>query len=407
MNKKLISFIISAVLAISCLPVMAEDVTEEVTQYTWDLTTATDGYSFSADSYTEIDNIISVKSGTDYVTENGITLSKSNKVRIKIVPPSDGELVVVTSRAVVMPDYEDRKGGETAVESGVAVSVTGGTVYYLQGSSSSAATISAVTYTSETPFTVTKAEPIVPTEQPTEETTEQPTETVTETPTATPTPKPTAAPDTEFDKAWDLTTLTSDDYNAESYVAIDDVVSVRAAAEYVTSNGIKATKSNGVRIKITPPSDGKLVIITSRSVVMPDYEDRKSTEEGINSNELIDVYAGVEYYIQGSSSSAAVISAIFFIENKFELFEVTGIGFNADYTKVLEFDIEKGDDYAHDITACICVYGSDGVLKTVRIRKILASSMRIGTNTIKCNLDISGYDKDNDTLKVLLFTSLD
>ena len=88
------------------------------------------------------------------------------------------------------------------------------------------------------------------------------------------------------------------------------------------------------------------------------------------------------------------------------MFEITGIGFNEDYSKVVEFDIEKGDDYEHDVTAVICVYDGNNVLKNAGIRKIAKNAMVIGSNTIKCDICITGYNSDTDHVKIFLWTKL-
>lgn len=206
----------------------------------------------------------------------------------------------------------------------------------------------------------------------------------------------------------DLTTLTASNYNADGYTAVNDTLSIKAKPEYVTSDGVKVSKKNNVRIKFEPTVDGELTVTCVGSVILTDYENRKGGEENIKSDTTtIAVTAGTVYYLQGSASSAAAIKAIYFKEKAFELFSVTGVGFSKDYTKILEFDIEKGDDYEHDITACICVYAPNGALKKAGIKKIRSNSLVIGKNTVKCDINITGYDKNNDTLKILLLSGLE
>lgn len=405
MKKNLISLITAVILALTCIPVLADNTSG---QYTWDLTALT-ASNYNADSYTSINSVLSVKANPDYITSDGIKVNKNNNVRIKLEPAVDSTVTVTLSGSVILTDYEKRKGGEENITSDTVIDLTAGTVYYLHGSTSSSAAVTAIKYTTKNgdPIATTPPQETTPPEETSPAPTTEPTVTPSPAPTPTATPIPTAPPDMEFDSTWDLTTLTDDDYNADDYTAVNDVISIKSSPEYVTSDGVKLTKGNNVRIKVVPKADGQIVISTSRSVLMPNYEDRKGSEASINDNELIDVYAGVEYYIQGSSSSAATVKTIKFKEKTFELFAVTGVGFNKDYTKVLEFDIEKGDDYEHDVTACICIYGADGVLKKIGIRKIQSKTLIIGSNTVKCDIAINGYDKESDTLKILLLSGLE
>lgn len=406
--KRIVSLITAIMLVFTYAVVLAENSADN--SNTLDMTVLI-ADNYNADSYTVIDDIISIKSAPENITAEGIKISKNNGVRIKIAPIANDTITITLTGSAVMPDREDRKSGDENVISDTPIAVSAGTTYYLQGSSSTAATVTAIKYSVnndvEPSETQNPQESSSPAPSPTQSTKPTQTEEPSSTPIVTESPKPTVAPDMSFDNSWNLTELTSDNYNKDEYIAIDDVVSVKSASEYITSEGIKLTKGNGVRIKILPKSDGQIMISSTNSVVMPNYEDRKGGEASISTNELIDVYAGVEYYIQGTSSTPSAVTSVHFKEKEFQLFSVTGIGFNEDYTKILEFDVEKGDDYEHDMVACLCVYDSSGALKSVGIRKILSNSLNIGTNTIKCDIDISGYDEENDTVKIFLWSGLD
>lgn len=107
--------------------------------------------------------------------------------------------------------------------------------------------------------------------------------------------------------------LTADGYNANNYVALNDVVSLKSAPEYVASDGVKLLKANGVRFKIEPKVDGELKITyTGGTAIMPEYENRKGGETAIASDTAISVKAGTVYYLQGSASSSAKITQISF-----------------------------------------------------------------------------------------------
>lgn len=416
--KRIVSFIVAIIIVFTYDVVLAENSTDN--SNIWNLTTL-NADSYNADNYTEINDIVSIKSASENITADGIKISKKNGVKIKIEPIADGTITITFTGSAIMPDYEIRKGGEEALTSDFPISVSAGTTYYLQGSSGTAAIVKTIKYSANNANNPSKTpnpkETLLPsptqTTKPiqTVEPVQSPKPTQTEKPFTTPIvtehPKPTVSPNMPFDNSWNLIELTSGKYNKDEYIAIDDVVAIKSAPEYVTKEGIHVSKNNSVRIKILPKSDGQLMITSTNSVIMPNYENRKGGEDSISTNELIDVYAGVEYYIQGTSSTASVVTALHFKEKEFQLFSVTGIGFNEDYTKILEFDVEKGDDYEYDMVACLCVYDSNRALKSVGIKKILSNSLNIGANTIKCDIDISGYDEEKDSVKIFLWSGLE
>lgn len=143
------------------LGLAADSVTADMTEYnvwtgeigdvdyafTLDVTGLT-AADYNADEYVELNKVVSIKSDPEYIASDSMKLTKSNGTKIKIVPKTDGEIIVTFSGSgtVIMPTYENRKGGETTLETDVGVAVTAGTVYYLQGASSSAAKITQIEF---------------------------------------------------------------------------------------------------------------------------------------------------------------------------------------------------------------------------------------------------------------------
>lgn len=386
MNKRVISIISAFALMLACIPVLAA---EGDVSYSLDLTALTSD-DFNSTGYTAVNDYVKIKAAPGNITTTGVLASKNNGTRIEITVPSDGELTVSLTGSAVLPDYENRKGGETTLTSDEAVTVYGGKKYYLQGSGSNAASVTAVAYT---------AKAIEPTQ--------------TQAPTPTPSSSPTAAPAATqappADGIWDLTGLTASNFNNDRYTAVDKIISIKADPANITSDGVKVTKnSGGAFIRIIPESNGELTVsFTGSGVIFTDYEKRTGKEDNLVPNEPVAVIGGVPYYIQGSSGTAVAIKSISFTKTEYSLFTVTGIGFNESYTKVVEFDIEKGDDYENDVLAIVCVYDPIGRLKKTGTKKIFAKTLLMGSNTVKCDIDISGYDAENDVVKIFLWSGID
>lgn len=112
-----------------------------------------------------------------------------------------------------------------------------------------------------------------------------------------------------------LNDLTADNYNSDSYTDLNEYVSIKSSPEYISSDSVKLTKSNGTRIKFVAPADGTVSLSFTGTVIMPPYENRKGGEEVLTSDVPITVTSGEEYYIQGSASSAAKITQLTFTQN--------------------------------------------------------------------------------------------
>ncbi len=101
---------------------------------------------YNADSYTDVNSYVSIKSASDYIDADCVKLTKSNRAKIKFVAPADGTISVSLTGSVIMPTYESRKGSEEVIASDTPISVSEGTTYYIQGSASSAAKVTKIEF---------------------------------------------------------------------------------------------------------------------------------------------------------------------------------------------------------------------------------------------------------------------
>lgn len=134
-----------------------DDITKDMTEYhVWTIddidysftldTTGLTAEDFNTSDYTSVNSVVSIKADSKFIETDGVKLTKNN-AKIKIVPKADGKIKITYSGGeAILPDYENRKGGETAVVSDVAIPVIKGTAYYLQGHSSSAAKITQIVF---------------------------------------------------------------------------------------------------------------------------------------------------------------------------------------------------------------------------------------------------------------------
>ncbi len=345
----------------------------------WNLTALSEkAYMFNTQSFTSIDGIAvaQLKAAPESISVDGVKASSANGTVIKVTPTANGELTAVfASGQIVISKQEERDTTvEAVLTSGTPFVVRRNTSYYLHGDAEALVTAIKVIEKEiiEDPIDVYDEE----------------------------------------SKSWNLMPVAefADRFDTQNYTYIDTdkMVSVKSAPASITADGIKISKNSGSAIiRIIPPANGKITVdFTGTGVIMPDYEKREGGETAIASGEQIEVLGGVPYYLQGSGGDAATVTSINFEETSYELFRVTGIGFNKDYTKVLEFDIEKGDEYDDDITAVVCVFDENNTLKKVGVRKVSKSAMILGTNTIKCDIDITGYNKDTDKIKIYLWSRL-
>lgn len=236
---------------------------------TWDLKSLSG--NFTTEEYTRVDNMLSVKAAQANITEDGVKADKNNDTRIAVTPDYNGELTVTFTGDVVAPTYEDRDGGETALISGTAFSVTAGQTYFIQGSGSDskAATISNIAYTYE---------PL-------------------------------------DDTVWNLKLLPGS-YETGEYVNIDNdgVVSVKATMGKLGINGISITKTTSYgAIKITPKEKGTLqVYFTGYPTIAFNDEEKIDNNKICGNGESISVEAGIDCYVMGRGSSPSVVSRIVF-----------------------------------------------------------------------------------------------
>lgn len=115
----------------------------------------------------------------------------------------------------------------------------------------------------------------------------------------------------------DVTGLTADEFGAAEYTALNNAVSIRSDLEYIASDSVKLTKSNGTRIKIVPESDGELTVTFTGNgtAVLAEQENRTGKEDPLESGKAVSVKAGVEYYLQGSSSDVVKVTQISFSDD--------------------------------------------------------------------------------------------
>lgn len=265
---------VCAVMVVCSASAMAAEKTK-----TWDLTTL-EGESFNSESYTAVsddDNIVSIKSGSQYISADGVTVTKSNNVKIKFTALEDGDLTVTFKGegTVVASPNEERGGSDPQLTSGAVFKVTEGETYYLQGAASDTAVISKIGYTYE------------------------------------------VSDETELD----LTTISNVDINSTSYTAVEEndnvKFEIRAAQDRFSERGMEVykngTQEDKPRIKVTPAVSGTLTVEFDGSVVVTDnYEDRNGSEQAAVSGGGIAVEAGHAYYIQGSSGTSGHVTKVVF-----------------------------------------------------------------------------------------------
>lgn len=121
--------------------------------------------------------------------------------------------------------------------------------------------------------------------------------------------------DKDYSFVLDLTGLTEEKYSANEYIAVNDFVSIKADSQFIANDSVKLTKGNA-KIKISPKVNGIIAVsVSGGEAIMPDYENRQGGEMAVQSDVPIAVEAGKEYYLQGSSSSAAKVTKISFTES--------------------------------------------------------------------------------------------
>lgn len=89
-----------------------------------------------------------------------------------------------------------------------------------------------------------------------------------------------------------------------------------------------------------------------------------------------------------------------------DIFEVKSIGFNEDYSKLVAIDVNKLYSYDKDVTFVIAAYDKNKALKWTRVRTAYGSDIPDGESSVKLDADMTGFNKDEDTLKVFTWTKL-
>lgn len=130
----------------------------------------------------------------------------------------------------------------------------------------------------------------------------------------------------------------------------------------------------------------------------------------IDSNGRITVSAladAQDVYIRVSSVSGGMYDSAKLIIKSSDIFEVTSVGFNEDYSVLQRINVNKNFYYQDDVTFISAVYGSDGAMKSIATRKVYGDQLILGSNKIAMNMDMpSDFNSSTDSLNVFALTKL-
>lgn len=112
------------------------------------------------------------------------------------------------------------------------------------------------------------------------------------------------------------------------------------------------------------------------------------------------VYVGVK--AKGTDTHTSVPLEI----KSSDIFEVTGVGFNKDYTKLVALDVNKAFSYDKEVTFVIVTYDANNALKSVNVKSAYGSEIKLGDSTITVDCDMTNFNKETDSLRVFTWTKL-
>ncbi len=88
-----------------------------------------------------------------------------------------------------------------------------------------------------------------------------------------------------------------------------------------------------------------------------------------------------------------------------DIYEVTALGFNEDYSLLKRINVKQNFYYAQDVTFVAVAYNADGTVRNTAMRRTYGDLLNVGANTIGLEMDMTGFDKETGVLKVFVITN--
>lgn len=121
-----------------------------------------------------------------------------------------------------------------------------------------------------------------------------------------------------------------------------------------------------------------------------------------------------DVYVRVSSVSGGMHDSKKLTIKSSYIFEITGAGFNDEdendgeaYSILKRIDVTKNFDYNDDVSFVSAVYGADGAMKTIAIRKAYGDQLLLGSNRVSMNMAMpQNFNKETDSLRAFALTKL-
>jgi hypothetical protein len=92
-----------------------------------------------------------------------------------------------------------------------------------------------------------------------------------------------------------------------------------------------------------------------------------------------------------------------------DIFTVQTLGFNDDYSKLVELDVVKNFAYSDSVTFAVCTYDENGTMTSISTKKMSGKNIEKSENATAVSMDVTlpeDFDKETDTLIVYTLTSI-
>jgi hypothetical protein len=92
-----------------------------------------------------------------------------------------------------------------------------------------------------------------------------------------------------------------------------------------------------------------------------------------------------------------------------DIFTVQTLGFNEDYSKLVELDVVKNFAYSDDVTFAVCTYDKNGTMTSIATKKLSGKTIAKSEEATAVSMDVTlpeDFDKETDTLIVYTLTSI-
>lgn len=115
-----------------------------------------------------------------------------------------------------------------------------------------------------------------------------------------------------------------------------------------------------------------------------------------------------EVYVRVSSVSGGMYDSAKLTIKSSDIFEVTSMGFNEDYSILKRLKVTKNFYYTDDVTFITAAYDENGAMTAIMTKKMYGDALNLGEdNYVQMNMTMPvGFDKVNDRLNAFVITKL-